>query len=70
MIYGTFSGYLYYVVAISIASGILLLIFDRTEYDIQNLTKEKKAAIYLGRFNIALGVVSGVGMWIYSRWFI
>lgn len=63
-----YDDYPYYFFALLLVSGVLILRFDVTLYQMAEMNKERKAARALGWLNVALACCIGVGYWIYKQW--
>jgi hypothetical protein len=63
------SGYIDFTILILLITGALSLQIDVKIYALSNQLKEKKAARFMGWFNIALGVAAFIGNWVYNTFF-
>ncbi|MEH7115965.1 CLC_0170 family protein [Neobacillus vireti] len=61
-----FIGFLPYVIAIFIVTGLFILLIDAKMYKKEKQKKEHKTALILAWLNIAFGLGSFLANWIYN----
>jgi hypothetical protein len=66
MMMGSSIGFVGFTVILLLLSGGLVLYYDKKGYEKSGMKKEKKAASFLGWFNIVLGIAAYLVNWIYQ----
>jgi O-antigen/teichoic acid export membrane protein len=56
-LFGKNVGYINYVVLLCVITGLLILYFDVNGYKLSGMKKERKAAKFLGIFNVSIGTL-------------
>ncbi|HUC93069.1 MAG TPA: CLC_0170 family protein [Paenibacillus sp.] len=69
MVFGSYVGYLNFVIILFVATGGWIVRFDAKRYARDGMKKEQKAALFIGWLNIVLGAMIFVANWIYQQWF-
>lgn len=62
-------GYLYYIVVLFLASGLITLGLDVRNYKHKQANREKTAAIWSAWINLSLGVLMFIASWVYKRYY-
>jgi uncharacterized membrane protein len=69
MVQGSYIGYLNFLIFLFLATGFLIIRFDTKIYETAGMKKERKAARFIGWFNMVSGVLIFIANWIYQQWF-
>lgn len=65
----SYIGYIYYVAILLLVTGGLILRVEVKGYEMVEMQKEKKAALFFGWFNVLLGLITLVANWAFQQWF-